>query len=284
MISILRSIFMPDDSLPPIDKAIVAFFEIVAFALGWIGIERLLTDGTRLSALPVLAACILISYAGFKWLKIKPYLLCRTSAYCVAAVGVLALLVSVGLLWYRHSNHAVRAVPERQPATSQNTPTPTSTTAETSATSGVVKNTPGKKKRPLTIWHQPKATNAPCPKESTAILLMDKGNFEDTKINQGPCSNGIIQMHGSQDSTFKRTEINQGVQPQDNGQDAAPSNDPNQASGGNDGCSISNVEFKVPDGMIGFGVFGPGFKGCNLSFTPMPDKNAVKDQPASGKH
>jgi hypothetical protein len=55
---------MPDESLPPADKAVIAFLEIIAFALGWNGIDRLLAAGTRLNSIPVLAVSILISYAG----------------------------------------------------------------------------------------------------------------------------------------------------------------------------------------------------------------------------
>jgi hypothetical protein len=61
---------MPDDSLPPADKAVIAFFEIIAFALGWNGVDRLLAGGARLGSL-LLVASIFVCYAGFKWPRIK---------------------------------------------------------------------------------------------------------------------------------------------------------------------------------------------------------------------
>jgi len=64
-------LIMPDDSLPPADKAVLAFFEIVAFALGWGGVDRLLEGKSWLSVLPIFAATILTSYTGFKWPQIK---------------------------------------------------------------------------------------------------------------------------------------------------------------------------------------------------------------------
>jgi hypothetical protein len=71
MISVLRGLFMPDDSLSAVDKAVIAFFEIVAFALGWSGIDRLLAGTSLSNVLPIFVATILSSYAGFKWPWIK---------------------------------------------------------------------------------------------------------------------------------------------------------------------------------------------------------------------
>ncbi len=79
MISLLRGLIMPDDSVPPADKAVTAFFEIIAFALGWGGVERLLGNifsekplmDVLPSALPIFAVTILLSYTGFKWPQIK---------------------------------------------------------------------------------------------------------------------------------------------------------------------------------------------------------------------
>jgi hypothetical protein len=62
---------MSDDSQAPADKAVLAFFEIVAFALGWGGVDRLLDGRSRLSVLPIFAATILTSYAGFMWPQIR---------------------------------------------------------------------------------------------------------------------------------------------------------------------------------------------------------------------
>lgn len=62
---------MPDDSMRPADKAVLAFFEIVAFALGWGGVDRVLDGKSWLSVLPIFAATILTSYTGFKWPQIK---------------------------------------------------------------------------------------------------------------------------------------------------------------------------------------------------------------------
>jgi tRNA_anti-like len=74
MISVLRGLFMPDDSLPPADKAVLAFFEIVAFALGWAGVDRLLAGTSLFIVIPIFAATILTSYTGFKWPRIKQQL------------------------------------------------------------------------------------------------------------------------------------------------------------------------------------------------------------------
>ncbi len=62
---------MPDDSLSPADKAVVAFFEIVAFALGWAGVDRFLAGTSLFVVAPIFIATVLTSYTGFKWPQIK---------------------------------------------------------------------------------------------------------------------------------------------------------------------------------------------------------------------
>src|SRR5439155_19378035 len=68
---LLRELLMQDESLSPSDKAIVAFFEIIAFALGWAGVDRLLAGTSLLIVISIFAATILTSYTGFKWPHIK---------------------------------------------------------------------------------------------------------------------------------------------------------------------------------------------------------------------
>jgi hypothetical protein len=114
MISFLRDLIMPDDSLPPADKAVVAFFEIVAFALGWDGVARLLDGKSWLSVLPILAATILTSYTGFKWAQIKLKVgnrLGLTGQYrSILAVATLLLLTAYDF-YDRHVNGALALVP-----------------------------------------------------------------------------------------------------------------------------------------------------------------------------
>lgn len=108
---------MPDDSLPPGDKTVLVFFETIAFALGWNGIDRLLTQGTRLSAIPIMVASVATSYVGFRWPQIKTKIggrfasvaeritadrLFRSLIYTVMTVVVAATL---GTAIYRHRKH-----------------------------------------------------------------------------------------------------------------------------------------------------------------------------------
>src|ERR1700680_1467248 len=72
MISTLRRLFVPDDSLSPADNTVRAFFEIIAFALGWNGVDRLLAGISPFIVVPIFAATILASYTGFKWPQIRP--------------------------------------------------------------------------------------------------------------------------------------------------------------------------------------------------------------------
>jgi hypothetical protein len=120
---------MPDESLPPGDKAVMAFLEIVAFALGWNGIDRLLDGKSLLTIIPILVASIAISYAGFKWPQIKAKLgprfaspvdriagnrLYRRVIYAVIAIAIVASL-SIGSYRYYHKPAIVAAPSAPQP-------------------------------------------------------------------------------------------------------------------------------------------------------------------------
>jgi len=97
---------MPDDSLPPADKAVLAFFEIVAFALGWGGVDRLLDGKSLLSVMPIFAATILTSYTGFKWPQIKLKVGNRLGAgqYRSILAVVALLLLTAYDIYDRHVN------------------------------------------------------------------------------------------------------------------------------------------------------------------------------------
>jgi hypothetical protein len=106
MISFLRDLIMPDDSLPPADKTVLAFFEIVAFALGWGGVERLLAGKSFVSVVPIFAATILTSYTGFKWPQIKLKVGNRLGVRryrAILAVAALLLLTTYDI-YDRHVN------------------------------------------------------------------------------------------------------------------------------------------------------------------------------------
>jgi hypothetical protein len=62
---------MPDDSLPSGDKAIIATLEIIALALGWNAVDRIVDGKSRIVAALMLLVCVAVSYAGFKWPQIK---------------------------------------------------------------------------------------------------------------------------------------------------------------------------------------------------------------------
>src|SRR6266498_2207207 len=68
----LRGWLMPDESLSPGDKTVVAVFEIIAFALGWNGVDKTLSGSWV--GVAELCACATVSYSGFKWPSIKPTL------------------------------------------------------------------------------------------------------------------------------------------------------------------------------------------------------------------
>jgi hypothetical protein len=71
MISLLRGILMPDDSLSPSEKMVLVLFETIAFALGWGGVDRLLAGASLLTVALIFLSSMLVSYAGFKWPFIK---------------------------------------------------------------------------------------------------------------------------------------------------------------------------------------------------------------------
>src|SRR6266478_3011046 len=109
----LREFLMPDDSLSPAEKAVVAFFEIIAFALGWAGVDRLLAGNSLLIVLPIFLACIVISYAGFKWPHVKSKISGRIASaiedlagsfrFRVSVILVLSLIAVSYLLVFMHS-------------------------------------------------------------------------------------------------------------------------------------------------------------------------------------
>lgn len=70
---------MPDESSSAGDRAVFALFEIAAFALGWNAIDRLLDGKSLFVVVPILAATILTSYAGFKWPQVKLKLFPRSA-------------------------------------------------------------------------------------------------------------------------------------------------------------------------------------------------------------
>ncbi len=135
MISLLRGIFMPDDSLEPADRTVLAVCEIVAFALGWNGVDRLLA-GRPLLVSPILISTILISYGGFKWPQIKLKIGSRLASAVERTVGsrqhrlaiyiaaTMLALTSISYTIYNHS-HKLSAAPitsseiSEGPATSQ---------------------------------------------------------------------------------------------------------------------------------------------------------------------
>jgi hypothetical protein len=105
---------MPDDSLPPADKAVLAFFEIVAFALGWGGVDRLLQGKSWLSVLPIFAATILTSYTGFKWSQIKLKVGNRLGVggqYRRILIVIALLLLTAYDIYDRHANGSPTLVP-----------------------------------------------------------------------------------------------------------------------------------------------------------------------------
>jgi hypothetical protein len=71
MMFLLRELLMPNESLSAMDKTIIAVAEIIAFALGWNGVDRLLDGKPFFNTSLILATCIVVSYAGVKWPQIK---------------------------------------------------------------------------------------------------------------------------------------------------------------------------------------------------------------------
>ncbi len=69
MTSLLRGLVMPDE-VPSGDRAVVAFFEIIALAFAFEGTSRLL-DGKYLLGLLSLGIAIVFFIAGLKWPQIK---------------------------------------------------------------------------------------------------------------------------------------------------------------------------------------------------------------------
>ena len=62
---------------------------------------------------------------------------------------------------------------------------------------------------------QSEATSIPCGPDLPAIDMEARGHFEDLTINGGPCDKAIKMRPGSDDSTFKRAEINRNGKPQE---------------------------------------------------------------------
>lgn len=83
----LRELIMPDASLTAAEKTVVAFCEIVAFALGWGAVDRLLAGTSLLIVIPLFIACAAISYFGFAWPSLKPRISSRVTS-TVERVGV----------------------------------------------------------------------------------------------------------------------------------------------------------------------------------------------------
>jgi hypothetical protein len=62
---------------------------------------------------------------------------------------------------------------------------------------------------------QSEATSIRCGPDVPAIDMEARGHFEDLTINGGPCDKAIKMRPGSDDSTFKRAEINRNGKPQE---------------------------------------------------------------------
>jgi hypothetical protein len=132
---------MPDNSLPPADQAMLAFFEIVAFALGWSGVDRLLAGTSLFIVIPIFTATILTSYTGFKWTRIRAAIGPRFASAVERITGnrlyrriiysviIIAVLVSVSYRVYHYYRNNLTANAKEPPkgvaAATQNDPSPT---------------------------------------------------------------------------------------------------------------------------------------------------------------
>jgi hypothetical protein len=67
----LRKLLMPPNPMSAADRTVFAVMEIIAFALGWDGIDRLLSGRPLMVMVPILLSCIVVSYAGFQWPALK---------------------------------------------------------------------------------------------------------------------------------------------------------------------------------------------------------------------
>jgi hypothetical protein len=266
------------EGLPSEDRAVSTFLDYFALACIF-GVVDALILGKWKIALGALGAALLFHVVGIKWPRIKLMLgssLARTANriagqpyYRRGFLALIGLLFAAGVSYgiYRHydSREKQAVVPTQTAPPNQESATATAKSQNQSTQAKSAKKQSPKMKK-----------SNPC-EGGTAITLRARGDFQGTKINEGPCDTGIEMLPGSSGTKFKDTEINHGVKPQDNPKPTPP---PNQADLEKDRyCNLKDVTFMNYENGRAILWDNDQLKVCNATFINSPDGRLLKPKP-----